>query len=79
MATIKDIANKADVSSATVSRVLNYDESLSVSDDKRKLILEIAESLDYMPPRKRNISKTPKKLKIGLVHWYTMSQELDDT
>lgn len=78
MATIKDIAKKAGVSSATVSRVLNYDESLSVSDEKRKLIFEIAESLEYMPPRKRNISKAPKKLKIGLVHWYTMSQELDD-
>ena len=78
MATIKDIAKKAGVSSATVSRVLNYDETLSVSDDKRKLIFEIAETLDYMPPRKRNVSKLPKKLKIGLVHWYTMSQELDD-
>ncbi|OJV66692.1 MAG: LacI family transcriptional regulator [Clostridiales bacterium 38-18] len=78
MATIKDIAKKAGVSSATVSRVLNYDESLSVSDEKRKLIFEIAESLEYMPPRKRNINRAPKKLKIGLVHWYTMSQELDD-
>ncbi|GAB6108538.1 LacI family DNA-binding transcriptional regulator [Fusibacter bizertensis] len=78
MATIKDIAKKAGVSSATVSRVLNYDESLSVSDEKRKLILEIAESLEYMPPRQRNESKITKKLKIGLVHWYTMSQELDD-
>ncbi|MBO1911211.1 LacI family DNA-binding transcriptional regulator, partial [Microvirga sp. 3-52] len=29
MATIKDIAEKAGVSSATVSRVLNYDASLS--------------------------------------------------
>lgn len=78
MATIKDIAKKAGVSSATVSRVLNYDETLSVSDDKRKLILEIAESLDYMPPRKRNFTKLPKKMRLGLVHWYTMSQELDD-
>ena len=78
MATIKDIAKKAGVSSATVSRVLNYDETLSVSDEKRKLILEIAESLEYMPPRQRNESKITKKLKIGLVHWYTMSQELDD-
>lgn len=78
MATIKDIAEKAGVSSATVSRVLNYDNTLSVSDEKRQLIFEIAESLDYMPPRKRNIRKTQKKLKIGLVHWYTMSQELDD-
>ena len=78
MATIKDIAVKAGVSSATVSRVLNYDETLSVSDEKRKLIFEIAEDLEYMPPRKRNEIKVSKKLKIGLVHWYTMSQELDD-
>lgn len=78
MATIKDIAKQAGVSSATVSRVLNYDETLSVSEDKRKLIFEIAEELDYMPPRKRNVGKVAKKLKIGLVHWYTMSQELDD-
>ncbi len=78
MATIKDIAAKAGVSSATVSRVLNYDNTLSVSDEKRQLIFEIAESMDYMPPRKRNVRKAQQKLRIGLVHWYTMNQELDD-
>ncbi|MBM9834064.1 LacI family DNA-binding transcriptional regulator, partial [Enterococcus faecalis] len=31
MATIKDIAQQAGVSPATVSRVLNYDSELSVS------------------------------------------------
>lgn len=36
MATIKDIADKAGVSIATVSRVLNYDETLSVGDDTKK-------------------------------------------
>ena len=35
MATIKDIANKAQVSAATVSRVLNYDETMSVSAETR--------------------------------------------
>lgn len=38
MATIKDIARKAGVSITTVSRVLNYDKSLSVSDLTRKKI-----------------------------------------
>ena len=46
MATIKDIAQKASVSPATVSRVLNYDDTLSISNEKRKLILEIAEELE---------------------------------
>lgn len=36
MATIKDIAEKAGVSISTVSRVLNNDPSLSVSDDTKK-------------------------------------------
>ncbi len=77
MATIKDIAKKAAVSSATVSRVLNYDNTLSVSDEKRKLILEIAEKLDYQTPRKRR-SNTGLNMRIGLIHWYTLRQELED-
>ena len=45
MTTIKDIAEKAGVSQATVSRVLNQDQNLSVSDATRKLIFETAEKL----------------------------------
>ncbi len=78
MATIKDIAEKSGVSPATVSRVLNYDDTLSVSEDKRQRILEIAEELDYLPPRKRNVNRIKTKLRIALIHWYSMSQELDD-
>lgn len=77
MATIKDIAHSAGVSPATVSRVLNYDQTLSVSDEKRKLIFEIAEELDYKPPRKRNVVAR-QKFKIGLIHWYSIRQELED-
>ena len=47
MATIKDIAEKAGVSQATVSRVLNQDATLSVSEDTRSRILRIAEDLHY--------------------------------
>lgn len=78
MATIKDIAKKAGVSAATVSRVLNYDYTLSVSDDKRQAILEIAEKMDYQTPRKRRSGAKAKGLRIGLIHWYTIRQELED-
>ena len=53
MATIKDIANMVGVSIATVSRVLNYDASLSVSDETKKRIFEAAEELDYQKKPKR--------------------------
>ena len=36
MATIKDIAELAQVSPATVSRILNQDETLSVTEATRK-------------------------------------------
>ncbi|UOK58298.1 LacI family DNA-binding transcriptional regulator [Bacillus sp. OVS6] len=73
-ATIKDIAEKAGVSIATVSRVLNFDETLSVGDETKKRIFEVAEELSY---QKR---KTKKNLvpKIAIVHWYTEQEELND-
>lgn len=74
MATIKDIAEKAGVSSATVSRVLNYDVTLSVADTTKKRIFEAAEILDY---QKRPTTKR-KHRKIAVVHWYTEKEELND-
>ena len=47
--TIRDIAKKAEVSVATVSRYLN--ESGYVEDEKRKRIAAIIEELDYRPNR----------------------------
>ena len=46
MATIKDIAERAQVSPATVSRVLNYDETMSVSIETRNRIFQVAEELN---------------------------------
>lgn len=60
MATIKDIAREANVSTATVSRILNDDQSLSVAEDTRKRVLEAADLLNYKPSRRRN----PKNRKI---------------
>jgi LacI family transcriptional regulator len=81
MATIKDIANKANVSITTVSRVLNYDKTLSISDDKRKIILEIAEDFNYETPRnrkKRIASASKKRARIGLVYFTSLHEELED-
>lgn len=72
--TIKDIAEQVGVSSATVSRVLNYDETLSVSDETKKKIFETAETLNY----KKRARKTSRQKKIRFVQWFSDPEELDD-
>ncbi|WP_058306644.1 LacI family DNA-binding transcriptional regulator [Gracilibacillus massiliensis] len=74
MATIKDIAKAAGVSIATVSRVLNYDPTLSVGEITKKRIFEIAESMSYQ--KKSNRKKITRR--IAFVHWVTESEELTD-
>lgn len=74
--TLKDIANQANVSLATVSRVLNGDSSLSVGEDTRQRIFQVAEELNYT---KHQRTKTKGKFaRIAVVQWYTQKQELDD-
>jgi len=75
MATIKEIAEKANTSIGTVSRVLNFDESLRVSDEKRELILKIAEELQYQGKSQR---RRKTKFTIGVVSMYTTLEELED-
>lgn len=69
MARIIDIAKAAQVSTATVSRILSEDPSLSVSDETRKRVREIAREMGYRPERRRK--KKPAKEKginpIGMV------------
>jgi LacI family transcriptional regulator len=74
MATIKDIAERVGVSIATVSRVLNYDSSLSVSDETKKKIFRTAEELSYRKKTERRLSS----YQIAIVNWYTEEEELDD-
>lgn len=72
--TIKDIAEKAGVSIATVSRVLNFDSTLAVGDDTKKRIFAIAEELDY----KKRKQKQRDTKRIAFFHWGTESEELND-
>lgn len=76
MATIKDIAEKASVSIATVSRVLNYDESLNVADETKKRIFEAAEELNYVTIKERKGRKNTHT--IGIIHWYSDKEEIID-
>lgn len=61
MATLKDIAKEAGVSLATVSRVLNDDPTLSVKEETKHCILEIAEKLEYTALPQRRAQQNSKK------------------
>ena len=76
MATIKDIATKAGVSIATVSRVLNHDETLNAQEETKQKIFEIAEELEY---EVRTQKKRRKKLKVGVFYSYSPEEELQGT
>ncbi|CAM4339626.1 LacI family transcriptional regulator [Paenibacillus endophyticus] len=80
MATIKDIAQEAGVSAATVSRVLNNDTSLAVSEETRTRIFSIAEQLQYKPSRLRRMKKDEQlsRQQIGLLMWSTLEDEHED-
>ena len=78
MATLMEIAKKASVSVATVSRVLNCDASMSVSQDTRMRILKIAEDLEYVTVRERKISEKKDELVFGILDWYGEDEMLDD-
>ena len=66
MATMKDIAEMAGVSTATVSRVLNHDETLSVGKETKDRIFAAAKELNYTKTKKKK-----SREKILLLQWYT--------
>ena len=69
MATIKDIAQKASVSAATVSRILNQDDTLSVTDETKQRVLKVAQELNYTKHLKNTVEKS---ISIGIFQWYSV-------
>lgn len=76
MVTIKQIAESAHVSMATVSRVLNQDETIIVSTEVRNKIFDITHELRYVPPKKRHM-KIENGITIGIVDWHSIKKEID--
>ncbi|MFV0498935.1 MAG: LacI family DNA-binding transcriptional regulator, partial [Bacilli bacterium] len=74
MATLKDIANKTGLSIGTVSRVLNYDQSLTISDEKKRLIMKTADELNYKTLQERKLEEG----KILILQTSTKSYEIQD-
>ncbi|MGS0972504.1 MAG: LacI family DNA-binding transcriptional regulator [Candidatus Izemoplasmataceae bacterium] len=78
MATLKEIAEAVGTSITTVSRVLNYDHTLSVSDEMRLKIIEVAQEMNYQTPRNRKTIPDVNQKRIGIIHWYDVKSEFDD-
>lgn len=75
MATIKDIAVSAGVSSATVSRILNNDNTLNVSPETRQKVLDTAHALNY---KKKSRASAKSAYTLGIVQWFSPQQEMED-
>lgn len=76
MASIRQIAQLASVSPATVSRVLNDDPTLSVSDQTRRRIKQIAAEKNYSPQNKKRNARWIHSL--AVVTTLTEHQEVED-
>lgn len=75
MATIKDIAEKAGISPAAVSRILNNDTSLSVSPSTRERVIHIAKEMNY----KKSKPVKHNDFKLGIVQWFSAEEEAKDS
>lgn len=76
MASIRQIAQLASVSPATVSRVLNDDPTLSVSDQTRRRIKQVAAEKNYSPQNKKRNARWIHSL--AVVTTLTEHKEVED-
>lgn len=75
MATLKDIAQAAGISTGAVSRILNNDPTLSVSPETKRKVFEIAQELGYQKAKIRDKSL----FKMGILQWFSAEQEMQDS
>lgn len=81
MVTLKDIAEKAGVSTASASRVLNQDPTFSISDSTKRRILAVAHELQY---KKKNTSfdnsfSLTHSANVAIIMLYEESLEITDS
>lgn len=77
MVSIRDLARYTGFSAATISRVLNNDPTMCVSEGARATILEAARALNYVPNRGRQVKKRPP-VHIAIVEMLTPTEQLWD-
>ena len=79
MATLKDIAGVTGISISTISRVLNHDETISVTPQTAEKIFAAAKALDYVPTRSRaKAESAAPNRRMGIAQMFEMEQILED-
>lgn len=79
MATLKDIAKATGISISTISRVLNRDETISVTPQTAEKIFAAAKALDYVPARSRAKAEGAAPIRrMGIAQMLEMEQILAD-
>ncbi|WP_022777428.1 LacI family DNA-binding transcriptional regulator [Butyrivibrio sp. AE3009] len=84
MATLKEIAQECGFSIATVSRVLNEDDTLSVPEATRELIIETAGKLNYKTRSERKRVEEARKKglhklsRVGIVEMLSVGEQIED-
>lgn len=78
ISSLKDIANQANVSVSTVSRVLNNDKTLSVKNQTRTRINQIAGLLNYKLPEKKKPSLNNSTKSLGVITFCPKDLEFID-
>ncbi|TDL31878.1 LacI family DNA-binding transcriptional regulator [Jeotgalibacillus sp. S-D1] len=86
MATIRDIAVRVNVSAATVSRVLNHDDTLSASPVTKEKIFETAKELNYQTLKSRRKQSmiqlkeaaNKERIKLGMILLQSKEEEAND-
>jgi len=79
MATIKEIADKSNVSASTVSRVLNNDHTLTVQAKTRERILRVAKELGYETILERRLKQKQQDTKhVGIMLTQSLDEEISD-
>ena len=84
MATLKEIAAESGFSIATVSRVLNEDDTLNVPESTRELIIETAGRLNYKTKTERKKYEAAKKKglhklsRVGIVEMLSVGEQIED-
>lgn len=75
MATLADVARKANVSPAAASRILNHDSTFVVSRQVRLKVMKTAVEMGYRTPRQK---KEGAVIEVGIADWHSVPDSRKD-